>query len=144
MSRNPRWWGPTGPFLDTIEFRVIPSQSVQLDGIRDGSLDLIFPQIQPGVADVDRLDGIAAQFAPGNAMEHLDFNVQSPTMPLLRETWFRQAVAFSIDRSAVAAATYDTLLPNYPALHNLSFSSLQPSTSRSSHAMATTPRPWPR
>ena len=26
----------------------------------------------------------------------------------------------------MAAATYDTLLPNYPALHNLSFSSLQP------------------
>jgi peptide/nickel transport system substrate-binding protein len=126
VSRNPRWWGPTGPSLDTIEFRVIPSQSDQLDGIEDGSLDLIFPQIQPRVAEVDRLDGIAAQFAPGNAMEHLDFNVQSQTMPLLRETWFRQALAFSIDRLAVAAATYDTLLPNYPALHNLSFSSSQP------------------
>ena len=126
VSRNPRWWGPSGPFLDTVEFRVGLGQNAQLDGMRDGSLDLIFPQIQQGVADLDRLDGIAAQFAPGTSMEHLDVNVQSATMPLLRETWFRQAIAFSIDRAAVAAATYDTLLPNYPALHNLSFSSLQP------------------
>jgi peptide/nickel transport system substrate-binding protein len=126
VSRNPRWWGPTGPFLDTVEFRTLLSSNDQLEGMRDGSLDLIFPQVQQGVADLDRLDGISAQFAPGAAMEHLDFNVQSATMPLLRETWFRQAVAFAIDRAAVAAATYDTLLPNYPALHNLSFSSLQP------------------
>ena len=126
VSRNPRWWGPTGPFLDTVEFRVQLNQTQQIDGMRDGSLDLIFPQAQQGVADLDRLDGIAAQFTPGTAMEHLDFNVQSAAMPLLRETWFRQAVAFAIDRAAVAAASYDTLLPNYPALHNLSFSSLQP------------------
>jgi peptide/nickel transport system substrate-binding protein len=126
VSRNPRWWGPSGPFLDTVEFRGPLSQTQQLDGIRDGSLDLIFPAIQQGVADLDRLDGIAAHFAPGTSMEHLDFNVQSATMPLLREPWFRQAIAFSIDRAAVAAASYDTLLPNYPALHNLSFSSLQP------------------
>ena len=114
MSRNPRWWGPTGPFLDTVEFRVQLNQTQQIDGMRDGSLDLIFPQAQQGVADLDRLDGIAAQFAPGTAMEHLDFNVQSAAMPLLRETWFRQAVAFAIDRAAVAAASYEDAAPQLP------------------------------
>ena len=127
VSRNPRWWGSSGgPLLDTVEFRVTPTQNGLIEGMRNGSLDLIFPQIQPGVADLDRLDGIAAQFAPGNAMEHLDFNVQSATMPLLREAWFRQAIAFSLDRPAVAAATYDTLVSNHPSLNNLSFSNLQP------------------
>ena len=123
--RNPRWWGPTEPRLDSIEFR-IASADAQFDGIRDGSIDIIFPHPQLQIADLDRLPGIALQTAPGPAMEHLDFNVGSAEMPLLRESWFRQAVAFSIDRAAVAAETYETLFPNHPALQNLSFSSAQP------------------
>ena len=119
-SRNPRWWGPRDPFLDSIVYRIVPSGS-QLDGIKNGSLDLVFPQSQLGIADVAQFDEIAVQSAPGTGMDHLDFNVESATMPFLRERWFRQAVAFSIDRAAVAAASYDTLVPNYPALHNLSF-----------------------
>ena len=59
-------------------------------------------------------------------MEHLDFNVGSDTMPLLREAWFRQAVAYAVDRTAVAAASVDTSVSNHPALHNLSFSSIEP------------------
>ena len=58
-------------------------------------------------------------------MEHLDFNVGSDTMPLLREAWFRQAVVYSVDRAAVAAASFDTLIPNYPALHNLTLSPVE-------------------
>lgn len=126
LTRNPRWWGPTEPRLDAIEIRVVPSFNDQSAGMRDGSIDAIFPQPQLGLADLGRLPDIALQTAPGTAMEHLDFNVGSASMPLLRESWFRQAVAFSIDRAAVAAKTYETLFPNHPALHNLSFSSVEP------------------
>ena len=59
-------------------------------------------------------------------MEHLDFNVGSTTMPLLRETWFRQAVVYAIDRAAVAAVSHEPVVSNHPALHNLSFSSIEP------------------
>jgi ABC-type transport system substrate-binding protein len=34
-------------------------------------------------------------------VEHVDFNVESSTMPLLGESWFRQAVARAIDRNAI-------------------------------------------
>ena len=74
---------------------------------------------------MEQLAGIAVQSAPGTAMEHLDFHVQSADMPLLRERWFRQAVAYSIDRAALATAAYGSLIPGYPALHNLIFASSQ-------------------
>lgn len=125
VTRNPGWWGRR-PFLDSIEFLIVPSAGAQFQAIRDGSLDLITPQAQTGIADISHVEGVSVQFAPGTAMEHLDFQVESDTMPLLRETWFRQAVVYSVDRAAVAAASFDTLIPNYPALHNLSFSTIEP------------------
>ena len=125
-TRNPRWFGRR-PFLDSIEYRVVPSLNDQFQGIRDGSLDLIAPQAQTGIAEIRNVEGVTLQIAEGTAMEHLDFNVGSATMPLLREAWFRQAVVYSVDRAAVAAASFDTLIPNYPALHNLSFAAVEPS-----------------
>ena len=124
VTRNPRWWGQR-PSLESIEFRIVPSLNDQFQGIRNGTIDLITPQAQTWIADIRSVEGVAVQSAPGTAMEHLDFNVGSATMPLLRETWFRQAVVYAIDRAAVAAASFDTLVPNYPALHNLSFSSIE-------------------
>ena len=121
LSRNPRWWGSFGPYLSSIVFRIVPTAAGQLAGIRDGSLDLVFPQPQTGLADLARVTAVAVEWAGGTGMEHLDFNVASTTMPLLRETWFRQAVAFALDRTAVAEAGYDTLVPGYPALQSLSF-----------------------
>ena len=125
VSRNPRWWGATVPSLQSIVFKVVPSANDQFDGVSSGALDLIFPQPQARIADVEQLAGIAVQSAPGTAMEHLDFHVQSADMPLLQQRWFRQAVAYSIDRDALATAAYGNLIPGYPALHNLTFASSQ-------------------
>ena len=127
VARNPRWWGHGGPSLDGIEFRFLPFFNGTVQGISDGSLDLaFFAQPEPGIAGLQGLDGIEVESAPGRTLEHLDFNVQSTDMPLLREAWFRQAVAFSIDREAVGASVYGTLVPGYTAPQHLSFSSLQP------------------
>ena len=45
VTRNPRWRGQR-PFLDSIQFRIVPSSNDQFQAIRDGSLDLITPQVQ--------------------------------------------------------------------------------------------------
>lgn len=125
LAPNPRWWGATGPFLDRIDFSLVPS-SVQIEAIRTGTVDLIFPQPQAGIATLRTAPGVVVETAPGTAMEHLDFNVASTSMPLLRERWFRQAVAFSIDRDAVAATSHNVLVTGHPALHNLTLSNLEP------------------
>ncbi|HWL32178.1 MAG TPA: ABC transporter substrate-binding protein, partial [Gaiellaceae bacterium] len=125
VSRNPRWWGSTVPALQSIVFKVVPSANDQFDGVGNGELDLIFPQPQARIAEIDGIAGIAVQSAPSTTMEHLDFHVQSEDMPLLQQRWFRQAVAYSIDRAALATAAYGSLIPGYPALQNLTFASSQ-------------------
>ena len=126
LVRNPRWWGRP-QFLETIELAIVPDANAQQDGLRDGTLDLIFPQAQLGIADLRTAPGVVVEHAVGTSMEHVDFNVSSATMPLLRERWFRQALAHALDRAAVANSLYDQLVPSYPALHNLTLSSLEPS-----------------
>jgi hypothetical protein len=125
MTRNPRWWGPRGPILDSIVIRFMPDVNTQFAAIRSGEVDVITPQPQLQIADLRSAPGIAVQSTPSPTLEHLDVNVGSTTMPLLRERWFRQALAQSIDRDALAALLYGALAPGHPAQHNLSFTSAQ-------------------
>ena len=122
VSRNPRWWGATVPALQSIVFEVVPSANDQFDGVSSGALDLIFPQPQARIADVGELAGIAVQSAPGTAMEHLDFHVESADMPSCGTVVPAGGGLFDRPRRACAAA-YGSLIPGYPALHNLTFAS---------------------
>jgi peptide/nickel transport system substrate-binding protein len=126
LTPNPRWWGDTGPYLDRIVFRVLLLSSDQFQGVRDGAVDVLFPQPQAAIADVRDLDGVEVEWREGPAMDHLDFNVGSTEMPLLQHAWFRQAVAYALDRPAGAAAAWETLIPSYPALQSLGFRDVQP------------------
>lgn len=125
VTPNPRWWGGGGPFLDSIVFQVVQSPAAQLQGVRDGVLDLVFPQPQLGIADVRGAEGVVVEWATGATIEHIDFNVTSTTMPLLQESWFRRAVAFALDREGAAAAAYGSLIPDYPARQSLSYDPVQ-------------------
>ncbi|MGH3071215.1 MAG: ABC transporter substrate-binding protein [Gaiellaceae bacterium] len=126
LTPNPRWNGD-GPFLDAIVMRVIPSVFDQLAALRDGSLDLAFPSSLLDLAAADSIDGVAVEWRQGRLLEHLDFHVLSTAMPLLRETWFRRAVAYALDREGAAAAAWSPLISGYPALQSLSFGPSEPS-----------------
>lgn len=126
VSRNPRWWGPRGPILDSIRFRFVPDSNSQFNAIRAGEVDVITPQPQLQVAELRSAPGIAVQSLPGFVLEHLDANVGSTTMPLLRETWFRQALAHALDRDAAFTHAWGSLAPGYGAQQNLSFTGIQP------------------
>ena len=126
LVRNPRWWGPRGPILDSIVVRFMPDPNSQFNAIRAGEVDVITPQPQFQIADLRGTPGIAVQSTAGPTLEHLDVNVGSATMPLLRERWFRQALAHALDRDALAELLWGATAPGFPAQHNLSFTSSQP------------------
>jgi peptide/nickel transport system substrate-binding protein len=126
LTANPRWWGATGPFLDTVVFRPLPDPNQQFQGIRDGTLDVIYPQPQVQIADVAGLDGVVVDWREGSVFEHVDLNVASATMPLLRERWFRQAVLRSLDRATAVAPVYQPGVPAYPVLQSLRYRLPQP------------------
>jgi peptide/nickel transport system substrate-binding protein len=108
LTRNPEWWG-SSPSLDAVVLRFIPSTSAQVQALRAGELSAIHPPADESLASLQGVPGIASGTSPGLQVEHLDFNTASATMPLLREDWFREAVAYALDRGAAVPAGWGAL-----------------------------------
>lgn len=123
LSRNERWWGPHAPFLDEIVFRFISDPNAQAQALIDGEVDLIYPGLR--LAQLEGRAGIAIESNLAPIFEHLDFNLASPTMPLLREQWFRKAVVLALDRGALLAQLFGDTGPD-PELQSLVYGSAQP------------------
>lgn len=120
MVRNPKWWGPHKPYLDKVVFVFRTNTDTEIQAIRGGEVDVIYPQPQLQLADLKTQSGLSFQSSAGTTLEHLDLNEQTKGgQPLLRAPWFRQAVAYSIDRTALAKQLFATLAPKLPVLNNL-------------------------
>ena len=125
-TRNPRWHGQR-PFLDSIEFRVVPSSNDQFQGIRDGSLDLITPQAQIGArGDPQRRGrlGPVARRAPRWSIS-TSTSGRTRCRSCARPGSARRSCTRSTGRPSRRRRS-TPLIPNHPALHNLSFSSVEP------------------
>lgn len=117
LSRNASWWGENAAFLDSVVLRFGFAQAFW-SALADGSVDAVdFGSPQLALVGVP---GVAAQISSGRALEHLDFNVGSATTPLLREQWFRQAVAHALDREGAATELADlSQVPEVPVQESL-------------------------
>jgi peptide/nickel transport system substrate-binding protein len=127
LSRNPRWWGPRRPFLDLALFRFIPDTNARFQAERTGDVDLLSEQAQLQIADLLRTPGVAVQSAPGLLMEHIEFNTSPAGMPLLGAVWFRQAVAYALDRSSLVPLHYGALGVSYGEQDSLLYASVDAS-----------------
>lgn len=121
LSRNPRWWGRHAPFLDSIVVRFILDTNSRFQAIQSGQVHVIVPQPQLQIAELRGRPEIAVESSPGTFLDHLDFNTAAPDMPLLGERWFRQAVAFALDREALFPLLYGSISANFGAQQNLSY-----------------------
>jgi peptide/nickel transport system substrate-binding protein len=121
LTRNPLWWGPHAPYLDTITLRVVTDSNAQFQAMREGTGDVLAPQPQLAIADVRLEPHLIVQTHPGRALEHLDFNTASTTMPLLGQKWFRQAVAHALDRPSSYPTAYGAISPDFGVPQNLTF-----------------------
>ena len=86
------------PGLDTIVFRVMPDKNDSLTALSQGQVQVVAQDaLDAGDAPVlDTLAGVRARYTPGNAWEHLTFNLDNP---ILADPSVRQAIAFGIDRA---------------------------------------------
>jgi peptide/nickel transport system substrate-binding protein len=88
------------PGLDTIVFRVMPDKNDSLTALSQGQVQVVAQDaLDAGDAPVlDTLAGVRARYTPGNAWEHLTFNLDNP---ILADPSVRQAIAFGIDRASL-------------------------------------------
>lgn len=126
MTRNPKWWGPHAPYLDKVVFVFRTNTDTEIQAIRGGEVDVIYPQPQLQLADLKGQAGLKVESNAGTTLEHIDFNQQlKGGMPLLRAPWFRQAVSYSIDRTAMVKQLFKTLNPKLTPLQNLTYGNSQ-------------------
>ena len=112
------YWGE-GPFLDGVEFRVIPDEGVKLTNLQTGEVDWIDsvpPEQVEQLADVDDL--VLGQVA-GNDYWYLALNHDREPFD---DPQVRQAIAFAIDIDIITeAARFEAATPNETAIPETSF-----------------------
>ncbi len=103
LARNPDYWKPGLPYLDGIEYRIIPSRSTRLLAFIAGKFDMTYPTdvTVSGLRDI-RSQAPAAQCSmrPSNVSTNLIINRDAPPFDNLD---LRRALALSIDRKSFAA-----------------------------------------
>lgn len=87
---------------NSIVFRVIPDKNQALTELSAGQVQVVADDLldPTDAAVLDSLPGIQAHYVPGNAWEHLTFNLDNS---LLADPAVRQAIAYGINRDALNA-----------------------------------------
>jgi peptide/nickel transport system substrate-binding protein len=102
LVRNDAYWGPKA-HLDSVVFRFLPESTTQPDALKNGEVQLIYPQPQLDlVSQVKGIPGVTSETNFGLTFEHFDFNVKSPG---LGDVKVRQAIATGLDRSSLLKRT---------------------------------------
>jgi len=91
MTRNPKWWGPHKPYLDKVVFVFRTNTDTEIQAIRGGEVDVIYPQPQLQLVDLKGQSGLKIESNAGTTLEHWDFNEQlKGGFSLMRAPWVRQ------------------------------------------------------
>ena len=110
LKRFDRYWNKDAIFLDTIDYRPMPDETVRLLNLRSGDLDLIehVPTVEVGALRDDA--GVTLVEAPSLAYDLISFNIghgDQANSPIGQSAKVRQALELSLDRDAINAAAYD-------------------------------------
>jgi peptide/nickel transport system substrate-binding protein len=104
---NPKYWGDK-PKLDKVVFRLIGDTAAEFQAYKAGEVDAIYPQPQIDVVDAINagIDGESAFTPDTGNFEGLWINNSKPPFDSVP---VRQALAYSLDRSAIVEALFGGL-----------------------------------
>ena len=123
LVRNDAYFGKKAP-LDSVIFRFLPESTTQPDALKNGEVQLIYPQPQLDlVASLQGAPGIVSQTNFGLTFEHFDFNFKTPG---LEDVAVRKAIALGLDREAILARTVKQFSDKANGLGNRIYVNNQP------------------
>jgi peptide/nickel transport system substrate-binding protein len=118
-NENYETYAGRNAYLDRVVFRFIPDSDTQVQQLRGGEIDLIYPQPQLDlVQQVNSIANIATDSTAGPTWEHLDFQHSRPP---LDQRYVRQAIAKGIDRDTFIEQFIVPLMPDAQALNSIIF-----------------------
>jgi peptide/nickel transport system substrate-binding protein len=98
LVKNPDYWKPGRPYLDGIEYRIIPDVSTRLLSFMAGNEDVYFGVTMPQLKDVkNRLPDAICDMFIANVARNLIVNREGPPFD---NADLRRAMSLSIDRQA--------------------------------------------
>jgi peptide/nickel transport system substrate-binding protein len=119
LNRNPRGWHGKRAKLDSIVFRFITNTNSEIQAIRSGEVDAIYPQPQLALADLRNQSGLRVVTHVGLQFEHIEIAQGAKGNPLAKQKWLRQALITAVNRAAAAKALYGNLNPSVGPLQSL-------------------------
>jgi peptide/nickel transport system substrate-binding protein len=102
LVRNPRYWGPHRARVDRLVIRFDVADPVA--SLLKGGVDIVFSLFTPQVAQLLKNPDFSVMSPPGAAYEHLGFRIGPGGPPVLRNPLVRRAIAYGLDRTAIAKA----------------------------------------
>jgi peptide/nickel transport system substrate-binding protein len=120
LKANPTWYGKK-PGLAELDFKVITDTNSEIQAMRGGEVDAIYPSPQTALAQLKGQAGLTYSSLPGFTQEHVDIQVGPKGNPLLKQQWMRQAITLGINRHSLIVALYGTIAPGLKPLNNLEY-----------------------
>lgn len=99
LVRNPNFWKPDRPYLDGVEWSIVPNLSTAILGFVSGKFDMTFPatvtpQLRRDV--IAQVPDAVTHIAPTNVAGNVTINV---TVPPFNDPKMRRALALALDRT---------------------------------------------
>src|SRR5256885_6136732 len=119
LTRNSHGWYGKKAKLDSIVFRFITNTNSEIQAIRSGEVDAIYPQPQLALADLKSQAGLKVVSHVGLQFEHIEIQQGAKGNPLAKQLWIRKALSQAVNRSSAAKALYGTLNPSVGPLGSI-------------------------
>jgi peptide/nickel transport system substrate-binding protein len=119
LTRNSHAWYGKKAKLDSIVFRFITNTNSEIQAVRSGEVDAIYPQPQLALADLRSQAGLRVVSHVGLQFEHIEIQQGAKGNPLAKQLWIRKALSQAINRSSAAKALYGTLNPSVGPLGSI-------------------------
>jgi peptide/nickel transport system substrate-binding protein len=119
LERNSRGWYGKKAKLNSIVFRFITNTNSEIQAIRGGEVDAIYPQPQLALAELKGQAGLRIQTHLSLSWEHIEIQQGTKGNPLAKQKWLRQALITAVNRQAAAKALYGTLNSKVGVLNSL-------------------------
>jgi peptide/nickel transport system substrate-binding protein len=98
FDRNPHFWDPSRPYLDTVVLSIIADDNVRMLKVQSGEIDIA--SFVP-FSQIDRLKhapGIATQVSPYDRVDWFQFNTKKPQF---QDAKVRQALNYAVNKEAI-------------------------------------------
>jgi peptide/nickel transport system substrate-binding protein len=116
LRRNTRYWGPHPAYLERLAIRIVLIPTDPSEDLASGELDVaqgVPPAVVPAVR---RQPGIHLVASVSTNFEQLAVQLGRNAHPALRNKLVRRALAYGIDRTALAREIWGDLDPSHGAL----------------------------